>query len=112
MSQEDLQKFLEAVRQDSSLQQELSKAGDAEAVVAMAQAAGYSISAKEFEQAQAALSDEELEGIAGGSRAHHYATGNHCRHHTSGEFCIDPNQSDPSLDKVMEDWRRAHNITD
>jgi len=85
MSQEDLQKFLEAVRQDSSLQQELSKAGDAEAVVAMAQAAGYSISAKEFEQAQAALSDEELEGIAGGSRAHRYA---HRKHHTS-TWCME-----------------------
>jgi predicted ribosomally synthesized peptide with nif11-like leader len=66
MSQEDFQKFLEAVRQDSSLQEKLKAATDADAVVAIAKAAGFVISADEFKKAQYGTSEEELEGIAGG----------------------------------------------
>jgi predicted ribosomally synthesized peptide with nif11-like leader len=69
MSQEDLQKFLEAVRQDSSLQEKLQAEGADP--VAIAGEAGYSITQPELIRAHAShiqnLSDEELEGAAGGT---------------------------------------------
>jgi predicted ribosomally synthesized peptide with nif11-like leader len=69
MSQEDLQKFLEAVRQDSSLQEKL-KAEGADSV-AIAKEAGFSITQAELIRAHASrvqtLSDEELESAAGGT---------------------------------------------
>jgi predicted ribosomally synthesized peptide with nif11-like leader len=68
MSQEDLQKFLEAVRQDSSLQERL-KAEGADPV-AIAKEAGFSVTQAELIRANASqvqnLSDEELEEAAGG----------------------------------------------
>ena len=71
MPQEDLQKFLEAVRQDSSLQEKLQAEGADP--VAVAQEAGFSITQAELIRAQASqiedLSDEELEGAAGGGIA-------------------------------------------
>ena len=69
MSQEDLQKFLEAVRQDSSLQEKL-KAEGADPV-AIAKEAGFSVTQAELIRAHASqiqdLSDEELEEAAGGA---------------------------------------------
>ena len=69
MSQEDLQKFLEAVRQDTSLQEKL-KAEGADPV-AIAKEAGFSVTQAELIRAQAShvqnLSDEELENAAGGT---------------------------------------------
>jgi len=69
MSQEDLTQFLEAVRQDSSLQEKL-KAEGADPV-AIAKEAGFSITPAELIRAHAAhihtLSDEELEDVAGGT---------------------------------------------
>ena len=68
MSQEDLQKFLEAVRQDSSLQEKLRAEGADP--VAIAKEAGFSITQAELIREQARqvqnLSDEELEDAAGG----------------------------------------------
>ena len=69
MSQEDLTKFLEAVEQDSSLQEKLrAKGADP---VAIAKEAGFSITQAELIRAHAAhvqtLSDEELEDVAGGT---------------------------------------------
>ena len=68
MSQEDLQKFLEAVRQDASLQEKL-KAEGADPV-AIAKEAGFSVTQAELIRAHAShienLSDEELENAAGG----------------------------------------------
>jgi predicted ribosomally synthesized peptide with nif11-like leader len=66
MSQKDLQKFLEAIRQDSSLQEKLQAATDADTVVTIAKAAGFVISSDELKRAQAEISEEELEGLAGG----------------------------------------------
>ena len=76
MSEEQLKAFLEAVRADAGLQEKLKAASDADAVVTIAKAAGFVISADSV-AAQAAevllsdeelvlLSDEELKGVAGG----------------------------------------------
>ena len=69
MSEEQLKAFLEKVKADTSLQEKLKAAGDADAVVVIAKEAGFSISADDLKQAQSKeLSEEELEGVAGGSR--------------------------------------------
>jgi predicted ribosomally synthesized peptide with nif11-like leader len=69
MSEEQLKAFLEAVKANEGLQEQLKAAADADAVVAIAKSAGFAISAEvaeELQRAQAELSDEELEGVAGG----------------------------------------------
>ena len=69
MSEEQLKAFLEKVKDDTSLQEKLKAASDADAASAIAKEAGFSISADEFTKAQSTeLSDEELEGVAGGKR--------------------------------------------
>ena len=67
MSPEQLKAFLAKVKSDTSLQQKLRAAGNAEAAVAIAEEAGFLISSDDLKDAQSAdLSDEELEGAAGG----------------------------------------------
>ena len=66
MSEEQLKAFLEAVKADAGLQEKLKGAADVDAVVAIAKAAGFIISAEELKSAQAELSDEEVEGAFGG----------------------------------------------
>ena len=66
MSEEQLKAFLEKVKADTSLQEKLKAAVDADAVTAIAKEAGFSISADELENAQSKLSNQELEGVAGG----------------------------------------------
>jgi len=69
MSEEQLKAFLEAVKADAGLQEKLKAAKDADAVVAIAKAAGFVISAEELKKSQAEISEiseEELEGVAGG----------------------------------------------
>ena len=74
MSEEQLKAFIEKVKGDTSLQEKLKAAADAdaEAVAAIAKEAGFSISADDLNQAQSELSEElseeELEGVAGGGR--------------------------------------------
>jgi predicted ribosomally synthesized peptide with nif11-like leader len=69
MSQHDLQKFLEAVREDSSLQEKLRAEGANP--VTIANEAGFSLTQAEFIRTHAShvqtLSDEELENAAGGT---------------------------------------------
>ena len=69
MSEEQLKAFLEAVKANEGLQEQLKAAADADAVVAIAKSAGFAISAEvgELQRAQAELSDEELEGVACGT---------------------------------------------
>jgi len=71
MSEEQLKAFQEAVQADAGLQEKLKAAGDADAVAAIAKAAGFAISAEELEAAVSAkvdeLSDEELESVTGGA---------------------------------------------
>ena len=66
MSEEQLKAFLEKVKDDTSLQEKLKAAADANAVIAIAKEAGFIISADDLTKAQSELSDEELEGVAGG----------------------------------------------
>ena len=65
MSEEQLKAFLEKVKGDTSLQEKL-KAEGADPV-AIAKEAGFIISADDLTKAQSELSDEELEGVAGGA---------------------------------------------
>ena len=69
MSAELLKGFLEKVKADAGLQEKLKAAKTPDDVVAIAKAAGFVISADDLKKAQAEvqiLSDEELEGVAGG----------------------------------------------
>ena len=66
MSEEQLKAFLEKVQNDTSLQEKLKAAGDADAVVVIAKAAGFMISAEDLTKAQTELSEQELESVAGG----------------------------------------------
>ena len=67
MSEEQLKAFIEKVKADTSLQEKLKAAADVDAALAIAKEAGFSISADDLKNAQVTeLSDEELEGAAGG----------------------------------------------
>ena len=66
MSEEQLKAFLDKVQVDTSLQEKLKAAADTDAVVSIAKEAGFSVSADDLTMAQSELSDEELEGAAGG----------------------------------------------
>lgn len=73
MSEEQLKAFLEKVQGDTSLQEKLKAAADANAVAAIAKEAGFMISADNLAKAQSELSEEELEGVAGGCYWNHSA---------------------------------------
>ena len=69
MSEEQLKAFLERVKADTSLQEKLKAAASPEAVLEIANEAGFSITAEDVQSMQSStveLSDEELEGAAGG----------------------------------------------
>ena len=68
MSDEQLKAFLEKVKGDTSLQEKLKAASDVDAVVSLAKEEGFSISVDDLKNAQSELSDEELEGVAGGAQ--------------------------------------------
>ena len=73
MSEEQLKVFLEKVKADSSLQEKLKAAADSDAVLAIAKDAGFSISADDWKNTQSEkISEEELEGGAGGSARSFY----------------------------------------
>ena len=61
-----LKAFMEAVKADSGLQEKLKGAADLDAAVAIAKEAGFVISADELHRAQAEVSENELERVAGG----------------------------------------------
>ncbi len=64
MSEEQLKAFLEKVKADTSLQEKLKAAADVDAALAIAKDAGFSVSVDDWQVTE--LSDEELEGAAGG----------------------------------------------
>ena len=69
MSEEQLKAFLEKLKADTSLQEKLNGAADADAVVEIAKEAGFAITAENIQSMQsptAELSDEELEEASGG----------------------------------------------
>ena len=70
MSEEQLKSFLEKVKADTSLREKLKAAADADAAFAIAKEAGLVINAEDIQSMDSAttdLSDEELEGVAGGT---------------------------------------------
>ncbi len=77
MSEEQLKPFLEAVKADAGLQEKLNSAtdADADAVVAIAKAAGFVISADNLKEDQVELSDVELEGVTGGGKYRYASDG-------------------------------------
>ena len=71
MSEEQLKAFLEKVKSDTELQEKLNGAADADAVAEIAKEAGFAITAEDIQSMQSQsgeVSDEELEGAAGGGR--------------------------------------------
>ena len=66
MSEEQIKAFLSKVQGDTSLQEKLKAAADADAVVAIAKDAGFSISADDLKKVRSELSEEVLERVAGG----------------------------------------------
>ena len=66
MSEEQLKAFLEKLKGDTSLQEKLKAASDADAVVAIAKAAGFTITTEDLNSHRQGVSDAELEGVAGG----------------------------------------------
>ena len=70
MSEEQLKAFWEAIQADTALQQKLEMAkNNPDAIVALAKEAGFSISADELKKAQSEISEDQLEGVAGGGVA-------------------------------------------
>ncbi len=67
MSEEQLKAFIAKVQADTSLQEKLKAAADAETVVAIAKAAGFAITTEDLTTHRQNLSDDELEGVAGGA---------------------------------------------
>jgi predicted ribosomally synthesized peptide with nif11-like leader len=69
MSEEQLKAFLEKVKSDTELQEKLKAATTPEAGLEIAKKAGFSITAEDIQSMQfATVSEEELEGAAGGRR--------------------------------------------
>ncbi|MCF8140755.1 MAG: Nif11-like leader peptide family RiPP precursor [Cyanobium usitatum Tobar12.5m-G36] len=70
MSEEQLSALLAILKEDAGLQEKLKGAADLDAAVALANKAGFDVSEADWLKYQAkqtlALSDEELEGVAGG----------------------------------------------
>ena len=79
MSEEQLKAFLEKVKGDTTLQEKLKAAASPEAVIEIAKDAGFAITAEDIQSMQSVeLSDEELEGAAGG------------RNRTAFQTCVRP----------------------
>ena len=89
MSEEQLKAFIAKVQADSSLQEQLKAEGDD--VVAIAKAAGFSITKEDLNTHRQNLSDEELEGVAGG-----YLTGGGCGCTWTGRICTGCQMTDPA----------------
>jgi predicted ribosomally synthesized peptide with nif11-like leader len=70
MSEEQLSAFLAKLKDDVGLQEKLKGAADLDAAVVIAKEAGFDVNKAELHNHQAkqtvALSDEDLEGVAGG----------------------------------------------
>ena len=70
MSEEQLTALLAKLKEDTGLQEKLKSATDLDAAVALAKEAGFDVSKADWLKYQAKqtleLSDEELEGVAGG----------------------------------------------
>ena len=70
MSEEQLTALLAKIKEDAGLQEKLKGAADIDVAIALAKEAGFDVSKADWLKYQAKqtieLSDEELEGVAGG----------------------------------------------
>ena len=89
MSEEQLKAFWEAIQTDPSLQEKLRAATDADSIASIAKEAGFEIRAEEIKRAQSELSDEQLDGVAGG-----WWNENQC-------WCVGPHACQPNC---VEPW--------
>jgi predicted ribosomally synthesized peptide with nif11-like leader len=82
MSEEQLAALLAKLKDDAGLQEKLKGVSDLDAVLAIAKDAGFDISKAAWLRYQAnqtlELSDEELEGVAGGHKTYFLPTGLVC----------------------------------
>jgi predicted ribosomally synthesized peptide with nif11-like leader len=73
MSEEQLKAFLEAVKADAGLQEKLKGAANPDTTAKLAKEAGFDVSKDDWLKYQDSqtveLSDEDLEGVAGGWRS-------------------------------------------
>ena len=67
MSEELLKAFWETAQADSSLQEKLRASTDADSIASIAREAGFKITAEEIKRSLSELSDEQLDGVAGGT---------------------------------------------
>ena len=67
MSEEQLKAFLDKVKSDISLQEKLKAAASPEAAIDIAKEAGFAITAEDIQSKTVELSEEDLEGVAGGA---------------------------------------------
>jgi predicted ribosomally synthesized peptide with nif11-like leader len=98
MSEEQLSALLAKLKEDAGLQEKLKGAADLDAAVALAKEAGFDVSKADWLKYQAnqtlELSDEELEGVAGGNAKRGGDTcgevGNSCTHNRNMTYgCCD-----------------------
>ena len=79
MSEEQLAALLAKLKDDAGLQEKIKGAADLDAAVAIAKEAGFDVSKADWLKYQAKqtleLSDEELEGVAGGTACGRACTG-------------------------------------
>ncbi len=68
MPEDKFKAFLEAVEADAALQEKVQTEANryADAVVAIAKEAGFGITAEDVKRAQLEISEDDLEGVAGG----------------------------------------------
>ena len=78
MSEEQLKAFLERVKGDNSLQEQLKSANDADVVVSIAKEAGFNVTKDDLGERQLNLSDADLERMLGGKAAWLAAAGDSC----------------------------------
>ena len=69
MSEEQLKAFIEKVKADTRLKEKLEAAADSDAVLAIAKEAGFSITTEYLNSQVQNLTDDDLEGVAGGGTA-------------------------------------------
>jgi predicted ribosomally synthesized peptide with nif11-like leader len=82
MSEEQLSALLAKIKEDAGLQEKLKGAADLDAFLAIAKVAGFDVSKADWLKYQAQqtleLSEEELEGVAGGKSSQYKDTFCYC----------------------------------